>query len=549
MPRPRWPLLVPVVWAAAVLAVIRPDAVTARGETPFVLKWLLYDESDLTAFAVRGANLAMGRLPGRPDEPAWRDPPDLLAALDDPPAVYSDRFYLEYPVPVAWLFRLAFVGKDVSLPPVLADGHHTATGWHAPRTDAERAVWTQLGNAVRVYVVLFAAATVALMLVLRAGYGPGLSPGPALWLTALPGAVYFGLHRFDVLPALATAVGFALLGRGRVFWAGFACGVGAVLKVYPVLFAPVVVRHLGWKRGAAWAGGFAAAVGLGAVVSVLSTDWAGAVTPIRLQFGREPELTNWVLYGRLLPTWLAYSSAGRLAILGAVLLGVVWNRPADLAAVLRRCGLVLVVFVNLAVFWSPQWVVWFLPLVVPLAGADRRLRWPAAAVDVLNYLSFPVMFWIGWNTLPDGVKVYCVEGLILVRTAAWGWLAWRLLRPTGADPTAFPTERAGLLEAFRRAASAGGSARGLRWVAVEPNGEPLVVRDGKTGEWVGLLPTVVRFEPEPGSDLEDVPQAREPRPVTAVFVCDGVTWTPTGKAVFNLSPEQYVAKDGGRFAP
>jgi hypothetical protein len=531
------------------MAIMRPDAVAPRADTPFGLKWALYDESDLTAFALRGANLAMGRLPGRTDEPEFRLPNELLAALNSPPADYSDRFYLEYPVPVACLFRLAFVG-EVNLPPVVADGHQTATGWHVPRDDAERAVWRPLGLAVRVYVLVFAAATVGLMLVLRAGYGPGLTPGPALWLTALPAAVYFGLHRFDVLPALATAVGFVALGRGRTFWAGFACGVGAVLKVYPVLFAPVVVRHLGVNRGTVWAAGFAAAVAVGGLISVVATDWVGAVTPVKLQFGREPELTSWALYDRLLPVWLAYSSPARLMLLGAAVLVAVWTRPADLATVLRRCGLVLIVFVNLAVFWSPQWVVWFLPLVVPLAGADLRLRRPAAAVDVLNYLSFPILFWIGWNLIPQGAfLVGLIEGLIIVRTAAWGWLAWRLAHPTRDGPATFPTERGELLEAFRLAASSGGSPRGLRWVAVESDGDPLLVTDGQTGDRLALLPTVVRFEPEPGSDLEDVPQAREPRPVTAVFRRDGAKWVPTGRAVFNLSPEQYVAKGQGRFIP
>ena len=54
---------------------------------------------------------------------------------------------------------------------------------------------------------------------------------------------------------------------------------------------------------------------------------------------------------------------------------------------LRRCALVLVVFAVLAVFWSPQWILWFLPLTVPLAT-----RYPVKAavvtLDAVNYLSF-----------------------------------------------------------------------------------------------------------------------------------------------------------------
>ena len=53
-----------------------------------------------------------------------------------------------------------------------------------------------------------------------------------------------------------------------------------------------------------------------------------------------------------------------------------------------------------------------------------------------------------------------------------------------------------------------------------------------------LVPVLVRFEPVPGGGLEDVPQAREPRPAVAVFAPRDGRWVPTGKLVFNLSVEE-----------
>jgi hypothetical protein len=205
------------------------------------------------------------------------------------------------------------------------------------------------------------------------------------------------------------------------------------------------------------------------------------------------------------------------------------------------------VFVNLAVFWSPQWIVWFLPLIVPLA----RRRWeylvPAVGLDLLNYYTFPVLFWIHWGLFPEDFREFLAETLVYVRFGAWLQLAvvfvWDELRRPA--PPAFPSDRTALIEAFLKAAGSLGRPRGLQWIGAEPAGEPVFVRDGDQG--TALLPLVVRFEPVEGSELADVPQAREPRPVTAVFVHDGRRWAPSGKAVFNLTPEQVASQE--RFRP
>jgi hypothetical protein len=112
----------------------------------------------------------------------------------------------------------------------------------------------------------------------------------------------------------------------------------------------------------------------------------------------------------------------------------------------------------------------------------------------------------------------------------------RLFRRRVDPAAAFRADAGRLREAFRRAAAATGKPRGLTWVAVEPNGEPMFVT--KAGRVSALLPVVVRFAPVPGSDMEDVPAAREPRPAVAVFTFDGDEWTTAGRAVFNLTAEQ-----------
>jgi hypothetical protein len=89
-------------------------------------------------------------------------------------------------------------------------------------------------------------------------------------------------------------------------------------------------------------------------------------------------------------------------------------------------------------------------------------------------------------------------------------------------------------------AAATGLPRGLKWIACQISGDALLVRDTLTGGIVALVPVVIQFEPIEGSDMVDVPAAREPRSATAVFAFARGTWETSGRVVFNHTPEQTV---------
>jgi hypothetical protein len=98
------------------------------------------------------------------------------------------------------------------------------------------------------------------------------------------------------------------------------------------------------------------------------------------------------------------------------------------------------------------------------------------------------------------------------------------------------------------AAAQTGKPRGLTWVGCEIAGDAILARDRQTRGIVAFVPVVVRFEPVAGSDMEEVPAAREPRPATAVFTFEKGHWRTDGRVVFNHTPEQAVAAFGGQFA-
>ena len=65
------------------------------------------------------------------------------------------------------------------------------------------------------------------------------------------------------------------------------------------------------------------------------------------------------------------------------------TRPADLAGVLRRGAVVLIVFIGFSVYFSPQWVLWLAPLCLPLrVEVGFSSGWCRAGP--VTYFTFPV---------------------------------------------------------------------------------------------------------------------------------------------------------------
>jgi hypothetical protein len=92
--------------------------------------------------------------------------------------------------------------------------------------------------------------------------------------------------------------------------------------------------------------------------------------------------------------------------------------------------MVLIVFSSLAVFYSPQWILWFAPFLLPLAAKHRRLIGPIVALDVVTYLTFPVVMddylSSDWNPIWLGFLVFLRFALLGVLL---GMLAWKEFRP------------------------------------------------------------------------------------------------------------------------
>lgn len=89
----------------------------------------------------------------------------------------------------------------------------------------------------------------------------------ALMWAAAPALVYYSFHNWDLLAVAAVVAGVWFWYRGKSVWAAVAFGVGAALKLYPIMFVvPLVLER--WVAGRRAEAGRVLAAGAGTALAI-----------------------------------------------------------------------------------------------------------------------------------------------------------------------------------------------------------------------------------------------------------------------------------------
>ena len=212
------------------------------------------------------------------------------------------------------------------------------------------------------------------------------------------------LRRYDLWPALLAVVALLAYLRGRSGLGGAALGLATAAKLYPAVAAPILLADVWRRRGraaavrslAALAGAFAACVLPFAILAPRGTLHAftaqlwrpleleslGAAALVAahaiggLALGVAPGNGSVNLGGASAAAAGAVTTALEAGALAWVWLACVRRRlgPAEVVAGTAAATAVLVAFGKV---FSPQYLVWLLPLVLLV---ERRLRGPAVAL-------------------------------------------------------------------------------------------------------------------------------------------------------------------------
>ena len=302
-------------------------------------------------------------------------------------------------------------------------------------------------------LLLFAADLGSLLLFAR--LGARLDDQPPVWRGVIYAALLAGLAYswwyFDSLAVFFTLLALELsFSRRSPVYAGGALALGILTKLFPVLLLPALWRWLPARR-AAWIS--AAAAGL--VILVYGGLWAASpqytLASLQSQSAKGSWETVWALLddnlqtgnfgpeiarldpataalpmGRpaLVPPWVSLVVFGALGLF-------LWlrSRPSTPRAVLAFAGLTWVIFLLWSPGWSPQWVLYLIPLIL-LVLPERLALLLTGALVLANLLEWPLMLSRGYfQALPLTI---ILRALLLVLL---GLMFWQETRPAPAPAT------------------------------------------------------------------------------------------------------------------
>lgn len=258
------------------------------------------------------------------------------------------------------------------------------TAWMVPGEGAglERTVTYFDINAV-------GAALCWIIVVIATAYSARGRAKDALMVAVAPGIILTGYLNWDLWAVMLASLGLLLWSRRMPTLAGFVLGLGAAMKLYPLFFFGAILV-LCWRTGR-W-GVFVKSL-LAGIVAWLLVNVPFMLTAFE-QWSRFYTFSGDrdVSFSSM---WLAFAWTGwsgetfslisnglfALCCLGIAWLGLSARHRPRMA---QLCLLIVAAFLLLGKVYSPQFVMWLIPLVV-LARPDWRQFWIWQAVEVYHW--------------------------------------------------------------------------------------------------------------------------------------------------------------------
>ena len=239
-----------------------------------------------------------------------------------------------------------------------------------------------------------------------------------LWLFTLPAFLYFAVNRFDVLPAFLSMLSLLFLVKKRFGWSFFLLSLLFLTKGYAIVLFPVwFVFYLNQQPSQLSKENIFRPLFFFIIPIVVVTTFFCLVAG--LENGLFPYVYQSLRYfgygsfqvifhqslSSLLPAGifnpgasLAVKAFSFLQLLLPILIfagyGVFKKYIKTADDVVRWSFLVLLIYVFLSIYYSPQWLIWLLPFFVLTVSDWRAVRW-WVAYDIFSYLQFP----LAWDLL------------------------------------------------------------------------------------------------------------------------------------------------------
>jgi uncharacterized membrane protein len=293
-------------------------------------------------------------------------------------ACYTDIYPLYYNEGLS-AGKVPYTGHPVEYP-VLIGAAMQAAAWLVRNVSAV----VRGQEFFDVTVVLLAACAVIGVLATARAAGPGRR-SQALMVALSPALILSAFINWDLIAMALTALGIAAWAARRGVWAGVLLGLAVAAKFYPlVIFGPLLLLCLraGQLREFAKTFAAAAAAWLAVNLPVMIAAPSGWARFYALSKDRGADWGSiWYFLEHFNVPVLGNAQLSVLNVMSAAFFAAAVAAVAVLALAAPRrprlpqlCFLVLVAFLMANKVWSPQYVIWL----VPLAVLARPRLWPYA---------------------------------------------------------------------------------------------------------------------------------------------------------------------------
>jgi uncharacterized membrane protein len=357
-------------------------------------------------------------------------------------ACYTDIYPLYYAEGLS-AGKVPYTGHHVEYP-VLIGGMMQAAAWLV-RSISDP--YTRGREFYDVTVVMLVVCAVAGVLATAYAAGPRRR-WQALMVALAPGLVLSAFVNWDLLAMALAALGLAAWAARRGVLAGVLLGLAVATKFYPLLFfGPLLLLCLraGRMRDFWVTTGSAALAWLAVNLPVMILAPSGWATFYQFSRARAADWGSiWYLFEHLGVPLLGASGLSTLNLMSAALFAVACVAITVLALAAPRrprlpqlCFLILAAFLMTNKVWSPQYVVWL----VPLAVLARPRWWPyvlwqAAEVwyflGIWGYLLFVFRAGApapGYNGISSGWYFASLLARFLTVALLCGYVVRDILRP------------------------------------------------------------------------------------------------------------------------
>jgi hypothetical protein len=242
---------------------------------------------------------------------------------------------------------------------------------------------------------------------------------------------------FDALTLFSLLLALEFLLSGRERWSAVAMGVGALVKLVPLLLFPAVVRTHSWRRWFAYGLVVAAVIGVVALPLLLiggRMAWVSFLSPT----GWSSWQTVWALLDGNLRTGLLVAASDHfdpavavtpvgnparvptwvtLCVFGLIYV-VIFCKAHLRESPLRLVSFVCITFVWFFLWskgWSPQWQVLLFPLLLLVLPLQRSILF-ILVLSFVNLAEWPVLLSRGLNqwlylTVPLRTGIFVLLGI------------------------------------------------------------------------------------------------------------------------------------------